>query len=131
MGGLSKQLISHAGVGSQEWRRVAPHGELQLVFRPFSCPGNGEPASDDFKDWTQVPGKYRLQVQYELAPPAQPTPANAKEKAPANTIRGSLTSNDVAVEVRRAEGIDAEALNWALENHHNPLDVEVVNRSPT
>ena len=117
------------GVGTQEWRRVAPHGEIELSFRPFGCPGNGETASTDFKDWTQVPGSYRLQVEYELAQSAGSTAPPARGKAPSDAVRGRVTSNEVKIDVRRAEGIDAEALNWALENHHNPLDVEVVNRS--
>jgi len=75
-----------------------------------------------------VPGKYRIQVKYMLAPSAQAMPSSRQEKTSTDAIGGSVTSNAVTIEVRQALGIDAEALNWALENHHNPLDVEVVNR---
>lgn len=114
------------GVGSIQWRRITPGGELQIGLPPFTCPGVGESNGSSFKDWTEVPGRYRLHVESNLVTPSR----SADTSAPADAVGGSLTSNTITIEVRAAQGVDAEALKWAAENHHNALDTAVANRFP-
>ena len=116
------------GVGPRDWQRVAPGGELELRLRSFSCPGTGEASNTRPKDWTEVPGRYRFQVEYQLSTNAD---VGGADTTPPGAFGGTLTSNTVTVEVKGATGVDAEALRWAAEHQHNPLDVEVANRFPS
>jgi hypothetical protein len=100
---------------------------MELSLLPFTCPGVGETFGPSFTDWTEVPGRYRLQVESTLVTPTD----SGAAAAPPDALGGLLTSNPVTIEVSAAQGVDAEALKWASENQHNPLDVAVANRFPT
>lgn len=113
------------GVGPSEVRTVPSGGEFDLGPLQFSCPGLGESSNAKFRDWTEVPGRYRLQAEYHPASPTEDKTTMAGASATA------MTSNAVVIEVTKAEGVDAEALAWMMENHLNPQGVEVANRFPS
>jgi len=111
-------LIVCAGVGDVRQIRIEPGGEVDMGVPPLVCPTAAMDGHADVKSWVEVPGRYRLQAESRLEPPAQPAGDTA---APDGAFTGVLTSNIVSIDVNEPSGVDAQALTWAREHNDSPL----------
>jgi hypothetical protein len=90
-------LIVCAGVGDVRRIRIDPGGEVDMGVPPLDCPTAAMDGHADVKAWVDVPGRYRLQAESRLEPPAQSAGDTAE---PDNTFTGVVTSNTVSIEGR-------------------------------
>jgi len=114
-----------APTGTVKWEGVAAGGEKAIPVPATRCLCYDTRSTDTCREWTDVPGLYRLKA--ILSTDAQDQ-ANQSTTS-AGAFRGSLESPPVEIVVRQPTGADADAISWA--NGFSPMTVQVLKKFPT
>jgi hypothetical protein len=113
-----------AGTGTVKWEEIEAGGERAIRVPATRCLCDGKEPTDMCREWTAVPGRYRLKAIVSTDASDQTGP----NSTPAGALRGSLESPPVEIVVRQPTGADAKVISWA--NGFSPLTLSVLHDFP-
>ena len=116
-------------VPDPRWQRIDPGDEALVGLGAFSCRDDSLAGTNN-RDWSEVPGDYTLRVimSHRMLEPHE---LERSGPAPEGAQAWTIASKVINLSVDEPSGVDAEALEWARENGHSPVSVEVATKFPT
>jgi hypothetical protein len=114
-----------AGTGTVKWEEIEAGGERAIPVPATRCLCDGKVPTDMCREWTDVPGRYRLKAMVSTDASDESSP----NSTPAGALRSSLESPPVEIVVRQPTGADAKVISWT--NGFSPLTLMVLQDFPT